>query len=1530
MNKTASRLLILGAAAMFAVTGWAYNKSMFPYDQPAGKQGAALHCVRAQEGMKLELGKWYTNFTVCKKYADENGLPLLAVWSNHGCVHCWYTDIVFIQDDFKAWQATHDAGKVICCYMAGGDDDIDQAGSQPYNWMWYGGGNRLNAYPFVVMWWKKGNVNVRMTGDQFCAYGGSTQGFTDATIPTRVKNVENCLTAAFKNWKAEAPYSGGAFAVEETSGNRLEVESNGSKVLVSLTRAADVAAVATNNLLSVVGPDGKTVSTVSVPWKAGETSMTVEVDLSGVSFTKSGQQASLVLKDANGTAKGTVHVTYVVAENSSENPLWIGERSAPAAKASSKKLLAVSDAAPAALEFGEWTMDLDVAKATAAAADGEAYTLVAVVGALWCPDCANTERNFTSLVDGSGNSRFRAWAKENNVALVSVDIPNFTDAQGSFASPTLLSRAAYNSTLARVREYPASGADASLTNTVKRSGLGYLTRKGVSDAEAAKVLARNRDLVRKNTEDGGFHRAEDRNSNRTGVPIFVLLRKDGSVAARMTRFAAVSPMKADQANFDNYIKRFDEMLKIAADDGDHADAGEPSNNYPGAGATSFQANGGKAAGEISHTDFQDVFKLAGVGGNALQKVTVKGAKSANVQVSFKKLGSDGKAETVGSPVTGDLSKGVSLEATFTSAGDYYVEVAGADITSAAFAAENAAADAFYPFEVGGAVVLVPQESVATAKAPAGSDKVTMRIVNGQTYKISGLDDNAVKAFLAPLEDGLYSGRVTGDEELTTASVGGEVSYQIWKPGSVGFAPTTAEAKETDSEVRVTMRRTGGSSGAVTVSVAVDEEKTTFLDIEGKPRYEFAGEEVRWKDGDNADKSVTIRLKDDDVYDGDGVVALKMLPVSGSADITADSFSVTVTEDDKASPGRVAFVGAAEGFAKKQTVYAKATAGATLYVDRIEAADGRITATVKSSLAGVGFGGDATEGGVVAWANRDGEQKSVKVTGIPAGKSAKFTFSSITGGATALMASNTITVVSLSDAAPEFADGSASAAAIYRFIAYSASYPLAAAPAGRVSFTKVSGAIPAGLKVSYDATRNAMVVAGTPSAKVGSYSAVFQAKDGALAGLTKELSFTVADPTDAKASPETANKSVAKARTFRDIPIVNDVNSRLPGILQVTIPTKGNVSAKYTCEFGVKSLSAKGWDGFDPETKELHATASGKGDYSLDVTCRDDGSVLVVVNDPNYAGVSLDAEVDPKSIWTKNAPATAWKGYYTVALVPNPETVDEDRANMAPMGCGYLTLKMNKASEWNTGKVKWVGMLPNGTAVSGSSLLSYAGRDKGVEWAVLPVFKKSSRDTISVLAKIRANAVEEDVTRAVFSADGVVSCWEHYEKDAGFGADYIVDFAVFGGPYDATVSLADCCQEYYETTSPTITFDTSLLGWTSYGVPGGSVTATVTVGEKTLSLAAGAPAGMTLKLSRGTGVVNGAVRIPYGDAGKAISATWKGVIVQGWGPGCGCDPGEDGTVFLPFINGSYFFADKAASADGSKTISVKRGGSATVE
>ena len=242
---------------------------------------------------------------------------------------------------------------------------------------------------------------------------------------------------------------------------------------------------------------------------------------------------SLRLLDADGAVAETNAVHFVADEVSARCPLWKTERTAET------------------LDFGEWTADYDAATNKVARADGAAYTLVNVQGSLWCPDCVRTEANFLDLADETGLNRFCAWAKARQIALVAADIPNFN-------GPDVTNRS--GATLFTREAYMVGGSG--------RSGRAYLSRKAISDEDAQAALTAFHHLASANTAQGGFHRPEDRKANRTGVPIFVLVRKDGTVAGRFTRFAAVSPTEADRGHFGAYVQRIEELI---ARDGEAAE-----------------------------------------------------------------------------------------------------------------------------------------------------------------------------------------------------------------------------------------------------------------------------------------------------------------------------------------------------------------------------------------------------------------------------------------------------------------------------------------------------------------------------------------------------------------------------------------------------------------------------------------------------------------------------------------------------------------------------------------------------------------------------------------------------------------------------------------------------------------------------------------------------------------------------------------------------------------------------------------------
>ena len=458
--------------------------------------------------------------------AISEGVPLVVIWSDTGCPHCdaFIAELNANKAAVANWLASREA------VFAFFKDELEVS---------TGASVRTEAYHSGKACWDAWNFAANTCGAKaswplFAFYhkGGVVRKWGTATDSSGSTRTWERFKSEYDNWikmYGITAYQGGEFVASGTEFDRYEAEPATEYVDVELRR--DTATSTYRNRLDVLRPGETDVwSSTNLVWTATETSKIVRVPLvraEGEAFHEG--EMRLKLYDQNGRLKSTAPIVCrAPMKNSNTNPLWIGERNAEK------------------LAWGEWTMDLDVATNKVAAFDGAAYTLVSVQGSQWCPDCGNAGRNFMDVEDEEGRNRLRVWAASNNVALVAIDIPNYNGATvADYATPSLLSRDAYAAAIARAWEWPASGADAVLTNKLLRSGRAYLSRKMVSAAEAEAVRIRNHFLVSTNTPFGGYHRPEDTNKSRTNVPIFVLLRKDGTVAARMIRFAFTSPMAAD-------------------------------------------------------------------------------------------------------------------------------------------------------------------------------------------------------------------------------------------------------------------------------------------------------------------------------------------------------------------------------------------------------------------------------------------------------------------------------------------------------------------------------------------------------------------------------------------------------------------------------------------------------------------------------------------------------------------------------------------------------------------------------------------------------------------------------------------------------------------------------------------------------------------------------------------------------------------------------------------------------------------------
>ena len=1110
--------------------------------------------------------------------------------------------------------------------------------------------------------------------------------------------------------------------------------------------------------------------------------------------------------------------------------------------------------------WGEWTTDYAAAKSKVASTSGS-YLLAMFSGVLWCPYCKGMENSLLA------SKEFKDWAKANKVALVLFD-------QGRATVPATAEGQKGPRLVTTVIDPNTTGA-----GTV--SGRAYVSRKGVTEAKAAAYMNRVTAYTKK-------WLAPNATSKRLGNPTILLINaKDETVAGRLNATRDGAKVYDPVEN----VRRLGELLKLAG--------GTEKGKYL---STTPYTN---EVGEVAKAPLQinentRYFKVTGLPKAGLLRVDLTGASGW----IWRQGDSAAVATNVGTRIEYEYSEA--------DAGKLYVQVSAIEECS---------------FE--SSVILLPKD---TEQTYSGKSPFKMRFVKGAVYAFTGVD-------VARLEtDGIlqrvetvgsevlaYKALKSDDVSVSLESGKTSATYQRYNPGKIGFVLSQERIVETDGVTVRTVKvsRTEGSTGEVEVKVCVDEKETTLKLRDGTPRYDFTETTLTWGDGEQGEKSVSLSVKGDKHYDGDGKVVLVLKDENGTPlDAT---YSLTVTENDSPTAGRVAMKDAGE------TLYVRQSAGAEIRIERQEGCDGAVSAVLKTTLGKL----SATQ---VSWADGDAEDKVVKLTGVAVGRTATVSLSSTSPKAFAINSkAKSAKVIFVDDKAPEFALSEYSWVGV-RYVGFPADQAYfvdkATDNGGTLSFKKISGKIPSGLSVVADQSKRALAFTGTPST-AGHYEAVYQvsSKLGSttLKGLTAKFTFDVYDVTDEKASlPEEMkyNTSVVTSRTLSDIPVIAD--GQLVGTLKVTLPRTGKASAKLTGEMGTISFSTgKGWSDYSWSTGDLSSTLKSTKGYALDLSVSGkDGSVAGTITTPEKAEYSFEHN---GKVWkAKDYTAKQYQGYYTV-LIDLAKVIEEGSEGICPKGRGYLTLKMDTTSAWNAGKFTWAGMLPNGVTMSGSAVLSEkdgSGR--------LPIVKVSSSDTFLALARIAPDALANKETdrRAVVSADEATGVWTHTVAripDACFTAQY----NLYGAIYDKAEDLSACC-EATEATS-IYKFGPTTEGLTSdkYG-EFGEVTPVVVKVEKgkvsVVSPKVDNPQEIKLSLNRSTGIVSGSFKLPYTSVDsrgktstKTVSATYRGVLLTGWGD-CGCGETE-GEVIRPFINGAYYFTDSINYMDGTreKSASAKRGG-----
>lgn len=1004
-----------------------------------------------------------------------------------------------------------------------------------------------------------------------------------------------------------------------------------------------------------------------------------------------------------------------------------------------------------------------------------------------------------------------------------------------------------------------------------QSGAGYLSRNMIDAEDAAAVASRNTTLISTDVAHGGLCRLENMDSGNVETGPF----KTGIPCLILMRpdgsiigriFQFNNVSPGDTTALDAYISRMNELLALADDTYEEDNADWRTTEY----GISFRAT---VEETISAVDLADVYELMPFEYAVRGRVSVRSLtpKPTSKTDCFREMATEENVRMTLLKVKGGVATAVAAKR-----GNVF---------------EGVSFDASCTPEEG-VKWYVEVRALGTVNAGDTSVKVS------KTFSLERKDDSTVRYEL--------------DVALKYAAA------------TLGFEKGAVEVSEKSAgTVSVRVQRQDAVTGTAAAVVVLDEVETTALP--GTYSYALDGEEdfvrktVSWGDGQSAAHPLVVTISDDSVWDGDRKIVFRLEELSGSplAPYAGETnLVITVREDDRKTVGKLAFA--------ETKLTAIESTPLDVVVERINGAAGAYGA-VLTATAGT------LSSNRLDWANND--RVPMKHVGLLLPKVAETKGGVVTvtltpdKGISAASGRKSLKIQLVERDCPRFEDTDRVFANAFRYVAVSNEIRILNAKGGDLKVTKVSGSLPAGIKAKLvvDPTPR-LVVSGVPTA-ANATEAVYQVKETidrvVHPGLTVKLTFNVRDPARESASGEPAlNPSIAKSRTFKDQMVVDSGLRVLAGLLNVTLPTTGRASAKYRCADGTISLSAKSWSECDSETGVLKVLlVAAKTKHALSCSAWPDGRVEYELTDPVRGG---HASGDLMTVaWSKTDPAQAFQGCYTVDC-PARKSVG-GVAGVVPTGDVWMTLKLT-ASAARTGKMTYGGGLPNGKTFSGSATLIRRTDAAGTVTAVLPVFYRTSADFFTAVPEIAEDAVglfESDAHdhRSVRACADADPYWRHYAKETE-DACFSVVYDLYGSYYDSSENVKDCAErsEFFGGTPLFFTAEHAVTA-----LP-------VMLAKSGISIMREAdnPSSVRLSFNARTGCVSGTFKIQEDGVTKPVSASFKGVLLPGWG-GCSTCP-TPGKIVRPLAVGSYWFSDKlpyeVQQGDGTsieRQLKVIRGG-----
>jgi len=299
-----------------------------------------------------------------------------------------------------------------------------------------------------------------------------------------------------------------------------------------------------------------------------------------------------------------------------------------------------------------------------------------------------------------------------------------------------------------------------------------------------------------------------------------------------------------------------------------------------------------------------------------------------------------------------------------------------------------AAAAYSAEETAGSVTL----SVTRTGGREGAVSVSYDVVGGTAAEGADYDEingtlswadgqSVARTFTVTLNnDTVYEGSETVQIALGTPTGGalpGSPSTTVltildddFRPGTLQFAAAALTVDEDQGPALVTVTRTSGSDGAVSVDYA-----TAGGSAQAGSDYTAASGTLSWDAGDDQPQTFQVPVIDDTALEEDETVVLTLSNPQGGATLGSPAGAVlTIVENDPVMPGTVEFSAPAYTIDENET-----GASAVITATRTDGSDGAV------SVSYVASNGTATDGvdytavsGNLAWADGDAGAKTFAV------------------------------------------------------------------------------------------------------------------------------------------------------------------------------------------------------------------------------------------------------------------------------------------------------------------------------------------------------------------------------------------------------------------------------------------------------------------------------------------------------------------------------------------------------------------------